>query len=137
MNQTKKTVTATFLPYAAYKRAEALALAHGGEIGKTDKGFFQATFKTAETAKKFTSEWTAEYEAAHNAYVPKSAPAPAPKSAPAKKTKATTGKGKSKLTGNDYVKANPSCTREEAAAHGLKGITKQQLKALKVELGVR
>lgn len=135
INQNKKTATATFLPYAAYKRAEALALAMGGQIGKTDKGFFKADFSNAKIAKDFVTKWTAEYAEAHAAYEPKPATAPAPKAAPAKKP--SNGKGKSNLTGNDWVKANPSCTREEAAAHGLKGITKQQLKALKVELGVR
>ena len=140
INQNKKTATATFLPYAAYKRAEALALSMGGQIGKTDKGFFKADFSSAKIAKDFVTKWTAEYAAAHDAYVPKSAPASEPTPAPAKETKKSkpaNGKGNSKLTGNDWVKANPSCTREEAAAHGLKGITKLELKALKKELGVR
>lgn len=39
--------------------------------------------------------------------------------------------------GRAYVKANPSCTRKEAAANGCKNITKDGLKALKRELGVR
>ena len=39
--------------------------------------------------------------------------------------------------GRAYVKANPSCTRKEAAAHGCPHITKEELRALKVELGVR
>ena len=39
--------------------------------------------------------------------------------------------------GRAYVKANPSCTRKDAAAHGCKNITKDGLKALKRELGVR
>lgn len=39
--------------------------------------------------------------------------------------------------GRAYVKAHPSCTRKEAAANGCKNITKEGLKALKVELGVR
>ena len=39
--------------------------------------------------------------------------------------------------GRAYVKANPSCTRKEAAANGCKNITKEGLKALKRELGVR
>ena len=136
---TQKVAVATeHLPYGAYKSACTIALTHGGEIAKSDKGFFQATFKSNKVATKFAKEYNAAYTAAHDAYVPKSEREPAP--APAKETKKskpTTGKGNSKLTGNDYVKANPSCTREEAAAHGLKGITKQQLKALKVELGVR
>ena len=39
--------------------------------------------------------------------------------------------------GRAYVKANPGCTRKEAAANGCKNITKEGLKALKRELGVR
>lgn len=39
--------------------------------------------------------------------------------------------------GKAFVKANPGCTRKEAAANGCKNITKEGLKALKVELGVR
>ena len=39
--------------------------------------------------------------------------------------------------GKAFVKANPGCTRKEAAAAGCKNITKEGLKALKRELGVR
>ena len=39
--------------------------------------------------------------------------------------------------GKAFVKANPGCTRKEAAANGCKNITKEGLKALKRELGVR
>lgn len=39
--------------------------------------------------------------------------------------------------GRAYVAANPGCTRKEAAANGCPHITKDELKALKVELGVR
>ena len=39
--------------------------------------------------------------------------------------------------GKAFVKANPNCTRKEAAAAGCKNITKEGLKALKRELGVR
>ena len=39
--------------------------------------------------------------------------------------------------GKAFVKAHPNCTRKEAAANGCKNITKEGLKALKVELGVR
>ena len=39
--------------------------------------------------------------------------------------------------GKAYVKAHPNCTRKEAAANGCKNITKDGLKALKRELGVR
>lgn len=39
--------------------------------------------------------------------------------------------------GREYVKAHPLCTRKEAAANGCKNITKEGLKALKVELGFK
>ena len=39
--------------------------------------------------------------------------------------------------GKAFVKANPGCTRKEAAANGCVNITKEGLKALKRELGVR
>lgn len=39
--------------------------------------------------------------------------------------------------GRAYVKAHPLCTRKEAAANGCKNITKDGLKALKVELGFK
>ena len=137
----KKTAYATaHLPYGAYKGACERALAHEGTIDKTADGFFKATFSSNKIAKQFAKEHNDAYAQAHAAYVPKSEREPKPTPAPKKETKKTkpaTGKGNSNLTGNDWVKANPSCTRAEAAAHGLKGITKQQLKALKVELGVR
>lgn len=63
ITRTKNTVNATYLPYAAYKRALALATELGGEIGTTDKGFFKATFANAKTAEKFVKAWTAEYNA--------------------------------------------------------------------------
>ena len=138
MNITKSTVSATaFLPGQAYKSALALAAAYEGEIGKTADGFFKATFSAPKTAKQFKLDWETAYNANRR---PAPAPASKPASAPAQKptaSKPTTGKGKNNLTGEAWVKANPSCTRAEAAAHGLKGITKQGLKALKVELGVR
>ena len=73
------TVHATYLPYAAYKRALELATAHKGEIGKTAEGNFKATFKNAKIAEKFTTEWNAEYEANRKAEpttAPKRTPAP-------------------------------------------------------------
>lgn len=65
INITRKnaTVSATYLPYSAYKRALELATAHKGEIGKTDEGNFKATFTSAKVAQKFIDEWTAEYNA--------------------------------------------------------------------------
>jgi hypothetical protein len=72
------TVHATYLPYAAYKRALELATAHKGEIGKTAEGNFKATFKNAKIAEKFVTEWNAEYEANR-----KAEPTTAPKRTPA------------------------------------------------------
>jgi hypothetical protein len=148
MTITKNTVSATYLPYAAYKSALALATAHKGEIGKTDKGNFMATFGSAKVAKQFVDEWTAEYEA-NRKPVTEHAPKPAQKptaskptepkpTASARKPKADAPKKSkgNKPTLNDFVKANPSCTRDEAKAYGFKG-TRADLKALKVTLGVR
>lgn len=75
---TKNTASATYLPYAAYKSALALAAAHKGKIDKTAEGNFKATFSSAKVAKKFVAEWTAEYEANRKA-VPAPAPAQKPK----------------------------------------------------------
>ena len=92
ITRTKNTVSATYLPYAAYKSAIALATAHKGEIGKTAEGNFKATFGSAKTAEKFVAEWTAEYNANRKVDL-----APAPKSAPAQKPKASKGKAKTDL----------------------------------------
>lgn len=150
MTITKNTVSATYLPYAAYKSALALATAHKGKIGKDDKGNFMATFGSAKVAKQFVTEWTAEYEANRK---PVSAPAPK-RTQKTSSSKPTATKGKTKTTAsstkktaprktkgtkptlNDFVIANPSCTRDEAKAYGFKG-TRADLKALKVALGVR
>lgn len=83
---TKKTAIATYLPYTAYKRAEALATAHKGKIGKTAEGLFTATFTSAKVAQKFVDEWTAEYNANKK-------PAPTPTQKP-KASKPTATKGK-------------------------------------------
>lgn len=84
MNITKNTVSATYLPYAAYKSALALATAHKGEIGKTDNGNFKATFSSAKVAKKFVAEWTAEYNA-NRKVEPTVAPTPKAKPSEAEK----------------------------------------------------
>lgn len=81
------TVSASYLPYAAYQSALALATAHKGKIGKTDKGNFKATFSSAKVAEKFVAEWTAEYNANRKVEV-----APTPKSTPTQKPKASKGK---------------------------------------------
>lgn len=139
----KKSVFATArMPYGAYNALKQLALDHNGKIGETAEGFFKADFDSAKTAKEIKTHFDASYAEAHAAYVSKSEREPkkdtTKKSKPSSSKKTTKqGKGNAKLTGKDWVKAHPSCTREEAAAHGLKGITKLELKALKVELGVR
>lgn len=105
ITRTKNTVSATYLPYAAYKSAITLATAHEGEIGKTDKGNFKATFNSVETAKKFVTEWTTEYEANRKVEV-----APTPKSTPAKKSttsKSTATKDKAKATASSTKKSAP------------------------------
>ena len=81
INITRKnaTVSATYLPYSAYKRALELATAHKGEIGKTAEGNFKATFTSAKIAQKFIAEWTAEYNANKKPTIAptKNAPTPA------------------------------------------------------------
>lgn len=137
MNRTKNTVKASaHLIGGAYKCALALVSAYDGEIVKSADKLFHAKFKDAEIAEKFKNEWKASYASAHAAYVPKSEHTPK-KPNNSKSKPSSSKKGNAKLSGKEWVKANPSCTREQAAAHGLKYITKQELKALKKELGVR
>ena len=135
LKRTKNTVSATYLPYAAYKSALALATAHKGEIGKTDKGNFKATFNSVETAKKFVNEWTADYEANRKVEV-----APTPKSTPAKKSttsKPTATKGKT----TSSTKKTPRKAKGNAFDYSvIKGDTnKDKNKALHkvlVEMGI-
>ena len=93
------TVSATYLPYAAYKRAEALALEHKGEIGKTAEGLFKATFANAKTAEKFKAQWTAEYNA-NRKVEPTVAPTQKPK---ASKGKATDNKVVVTVDGKQFL----------------------------------
>ena len=141
LNRTKNTVSATYLPYAAYKSAVALATAHKGEIGKTDKGNFKATFNSVETAKKFVTEWTAEYNANRKVEV-----APTPKSTPAKKSstsKPTATKGKAtapKKTSSS--KTAPKKSKGNAFDYSvIKGETKSDknkaLHKVLVEMGIK
>ena len=136
MNISKSTVTASaHLPYGAYKRALELAQAYEGKIGRTAENHFTVTFDKVKTAKTFKSEWTADYTQAHKAYTPKPTEPKAPKST--KKSKVTVGKGNTKkMTLDEFIKANPLCTREDAKAHGFTG-TRADLRAKKVALGVR
>lgn len=138
IKRTQNTLTATaYLPYGAYKALVQLAQDHNAEIGKTSQGFLTVTFDSVETADNVAKKFRADYAEAHAVYVSAHASEPAPTPKQEAKPQKPQGKGKANLTGEAWVKANPSCTREEAAAHGLKGITKLELKALKVKLGVR
>ena len=91
----KRTASATFLPYKAYKSAHELALKYEGTIGKTEEGFFKAEFKSAKTAKQFVADWEAAYTANRKVE------AEAPKDKPSKKA-TTKGKGKGKGNGFDF-----------------------------------
>lgn len=136
ITRTKNTVSATYLPYAAYKSAITLATAHKGEIGKTDKGNFKATFKTAKIAEQFVNEWTAEYEANRKVEV-----APAPKHTPTKKSstsKPTATKGK---TASSTKKTAPRKAKANSVDFGkIKGKTKSDknraLHAMLVGMGM-
>lgn len=66
ITRTKNTVSATYLPYAAYQGALTLADMLDGKIGKTAEGFFKADFPTATKAKAFVEAWTGAYEMARN-----------------------------------------------------------------------
>ena len=57
------------MPYGAYKHAVSMATDLNAEIGKTDKGFFKATFDSVEKATDFTKKFRADYTEAHKAYV--------------------------------------------------------------------
>ena len=136
MNISKSTVTASaHLPYGAYKRAEELALAYEGKIGRTAENHFTATFDKVKTAKKFKSEWEADYAKAHAAYTPKPTEPKALKSTKKSKPSSSKKGNAKKMTLDEFIKANPLCTREEAKAHGFKG-TRAELRAHKKELGL-
>ena len=142
ITRTKNIANATYLPYAAYKRALALATELKGEIGKTAEGNFQATFSSAKVAEKFVATWTAEYEA--NRKVEPTV-APTPKSTPAKKSttsKPTATKGKAKATTSSTKKATaPRKAKGEAFDFSaIKGETKKDknraLHAMLVSKGI-
>jgi hypothetical protein len=113
ITRTKNIANATYLPYAAYKRALELATELKGKIDKTAEGNFKATFSSAKVAEKFVKTWTAEYEANRKVEV-----APTPKSTPAPKTpssKPTATKGKTKATASSTKKATaPKKAKGEA-----------------------
>lgn len=130
-------ITATcHLPYGAYRALRQLALDHNAEIGETADRKLRLVFDEVETATAVADKFRTMYAEAHAAYVPKSERAPEPAPAQEPKAPKPTGKGNAKMTLNDFVIANPSCSKADAKAYGFKG-TREDLKALKVKLGVR
>lgn len=128
ITRTKNTAIATYLPYAAYKSALALATEHKGEIGKTAEGNFKATFANAKIAEKFVNAWIAEYNANRKVEV-----APAKATAPAQKTsssKPTASKGKTprKAKGNSV---------DFNAFKGTKSDKNKALHAMLVGMGIK
>jgi cell division septation protein DedD len=137
ITRTKNIANATFLPYAAYCRAVALATELEGKIGKTDKGFFKATFANAKIAEQFVATWTAEYEANRK---PISAPAPKSASKPAKKT--SSSKTETKATPSSTKKTTPRKAKGVAFDFSaIKGETKKDknraLHAMLVSMGIK
>lgn len=123
-----------FVVGAGYKRMLVLAEAHDGIVDTDKKSkFARITFSDTSKAEQFVKEFTSEYTKAHKAYTKGKGKTTKTSSSSKKTTKA---KGNKKITLNDFIVNNPSCTREDAKAYGFKG-TRAELKALKVELGVR
>jgi hypothetical protein len=70
ISRSKNTLTANrFLVGEARKAFVATVEAHKGEIGTASNGFYKATFKTVETAKKAQDTLNRTY-AAHNVTMP-------------------------------------------------------------------
>ena len=139
ITRTKNIANATFLPYAAYCRAVALATELKGKIGKTDKGFFKATFANAKIAEQFVATWTAEYEANRK---PVSAPAPKSASKPAQKPSASKSKTETKATPSSTKKTTPRKAKGNAFDYSvIKGETKKDknraLHAMLVSMGIK
>lgn len=126
-----------FLAFAAYNRAKALVSEHNGKIDFIDGKNIKATFKSKAIAEAFVTAFESEYAEAHKAYAKAKGKTETKPTASARKPKADAPKKtKGKVTLNDFIKANPLCTREEAKTHGFVG-TRAELKALKTKLGVR
>ena len=120
-----KTISANCFLYGKAGNAfRTLVTDHNGKIGLGKNGFYKATFSETETATRACDALNAMY-AEHGFVMPE--PKHAKGNAPTEPKK---------LSLNDFIKANPSCTRDQAAAHGFAG-TRADLKALKVKLGVR
>ena len=114
MNQSKKTVSATFLPYKAYKHACELATAYDGTIGKTADGFFKADFNSAKIAKQFLTDWETAYNA--NRKVEADTPAQKPKASKGNKASSTkkTTKGKGNSFNFEKVKGKTNKEKNKA-----------------------
>jgi hypothetical protein len=129
------------MPYGAYKALRTLAQDHNAEIVESENGFLTLTFDEVKIAENVAKKFRADYAQAHAAYVPKNEREPEPTQKPSaseksKPSSSKKGKGSAKMTLDEFITSKPSCTREEAKAYGFKG-TKAELRAKKVELGVR
>lgn len=115
--RTKNTVSASaHMPYGAYKHALGMATDRKAEIGKTEEGFFKATFSSAKVATDFVKKFNADYTEAHNAYV--TAHADAPKATSARKPKADTPK-KAKGNGIDFNAFKGTKSEKNRALHAM------------------
>lgn len=124
--RSKATVEAkAFILGAQYKFATATARKHNGEIGKNSKGFLKMTFPSDKDATACKKELDAWWDSNKTTIQPSSEHAPTSK-----------GNPPTKMTLEAFIKANPSCTREQAREYGFEG-KKDDLKTLKKKLGVR
>ena len=123
-----------YLPMSAYKALRTLAKDHNAEIVEDEDGYLTLTFDEVKTAENVANRFRTDYAEAHKAYTPKQKD---PKTTKKTTKPSSTKKGNvKKMTLDDFIINNPSCTREEAKAYGFKG-TRADLRARKVELGVR
>lgn len=63
ITRTKNTVSAPYLPYAAYNAFVKGATELNAKIERNAKGATVATFDSVKTAEKFKAKWTADYNA--------------------------------------------------------------------------
>ena len=63
LTRTQNTVSAPYLPYAAYNAFVKGATELNAKIERSAKGTTVATFDSVKTAEKFKNKWTAEYNA--------------------------------------------------------------------------
>ena len=125
VTRTKNTIIVNrFLVGQARKALATLVSEHKGTLSIGTNGFYTATFEEVETATRVADALNAQY-AEHGVRMPEP-----------KQVKGDAPKAEKKMTLNDFIKANPSCTREEARAYGFEG-KREDLKNLKKKLGVR